>query len=144
MDSFIDYTAHLATHNCTRPVDDDGKWCGGSFALRSYPVDDGWVVAVCCTVCRDKRGLPTRYSIESPPFPTFDQAERSRKALLKIRTLPPPKIINPLDFPKERNVIWNRSRQRWRVQVSRNGKRVYRDHTDHAEAVRIRDELEAA
>ena len=57
--------------------------CGGSHHLRPYPAKDGFVVAVCCDTCRDDAGRPTRYSTETDPFPTFDQAERSRKALLQ-------------------------------------------------------------
>lgn len=75
-DNWIDYGSLLPLHPCE---------CGGSHALRSYPVDSGWIVAVCCDTCRDKTGLPRRYSTETAEaFLTFDQAERSRKALLRF------------------------------------------------------------
>lgn len=75
LDYLIVYAELLATHGCD---------CGGRHVLRTYPVDAGFAVAVCCDTCRDRNGLPTRYSTETGVFPTFDAAERSREALMRV------------------------------------------------------------
>lgn len=72
----VDYTA---LHPC--PSVRDEVRCGGALQLRTFPVDAGFVVAVCCNTCRTN-GLPTRYSTETDAFPTFDAAELCRAELV--------------------------------------------------------------
>ena len=121
-DHFIDYRHFLPLHGCD---------CGGNHVLRTYPVNDGFVVAVCCDTCRDRNGLPTRYSTETAALPTFDAAEIMRKSLLN-HTPPEPK--------RERNVIRHTRSGKWTVQLKRHGKAINLGYfDDHAKAVEIRD-----
>lgn len=135
-DAWIDYPALLPTHRCTRPLDDG--WCGGTHQLRTYPVDDGFIVAVCCDSCRDRNGLPTKYSVETPSFPTFETAETSRKALLRVK--------DPDPIVPTQNVLWHKRSGKWRVQLRRDGRAIYLgSFSEHHDAVAARDRfLEAA
>lgn len=72
----FDYADLLAQHRCH---------CGGSLALRPYPVGVDFVAAVCCTRCFNKKGLPTKYSTESKPVHSLAHAEQTVEGLLKQR-----------------------------------------------------------
>lgn len=59
------------------------RFCDAAHRLAVLPHRDGFIAGVRCK-CREPNGSPRRYSIESGPFPTYEMADRSRKALLRM------------------------------------------------------------
>jgi hypothetical protein len=57
--------------------------CKTRHTIAVLPVVDGWIVGTRCE-CRERNGTPRRYSTETPSFPTFQQADRSRLAHLRM------------------------------------------------------------
>lgn len=120
VDPPVDYTA---LHPCD---------CGGAHQLRTFPVNAGFVVAVCCDTCRTN-GLPTRYSTETTPLPTFEAAEA---ALVDLRSVP---AVEP---PRPRNVYFRPDSNRYVVQIERKGRQFsIGSFGTEAEAIQARDEF---
>lgn len=69
----VDYARGL--HQC--------RFCQTAHRLDVLPHPKGFIAGVRCK-CREPNGTPRRYSIEAGPFPTFERAENSRKALLRL------------------------------------------------------------
>ena len=72
LDSPVDYRA---LHFCLA--------CETQHYLDVLPHPEGFIAGVRCA-CRDRTGGPRRYSVESGPFATYVQANRSRGALLRL------------------------------------------------------------
>ena len=56
--------------------------CGETLRLRTYPVNGGWVLGTGCGGCRDRTGLPARYSTDSEVLTDFHHADNLRRDLL--------------------------------------------------------------
>ena len=88
-----------------------------------------WVVTRCrCAV----------YSTEAGPYTELRAVHERKRMLAGL----PPSVVEP-DGQNARNVYWDHRRCHWHVQVKVDGRKLSRRVPTHAQALRVRDELEA-